>query len=128
MKKALLLFTIIIFAFSMCGCFVVIAGTAAGVGTAVWLSDKLTQEFNAPYDRTIDAAEAALRSLKLEITKKTREAEVTQLRGKYSDGKEIWIDIRKITENSTKVEIRVGALSPDKAASEKILKRIKVYL
>lgn len=128
MKKVLLLFTMVILVLTMYGCFVIIAGTAAGVGTAVWLSDKLTQEFNAPYDRTIDAAEAALRSLKLEITKKTREAEVTQLRSKYSDGKEVWIDIRKITENSTKVEVRVGALSPDKAASERILKRIKVYL
>lgn len=110
------------------GCFALFAGAAAGTGTAVWLSGKLTQQFNTPYERTIKAAEAALRSLKLEITKEAKEATVTQLRSKYSDGREIWIDIRKITEYSTKVEVRVGVVSSDKEASEKILKRIQGYL
>lgn len=110
------------------GCFTLFVGAAAGAGTAVWLSGKLTQQFNTPYERTIDAAEAALRSLKLEVTKEAKEANVTQLRSKYTDGKAIWIDIRRITEHSTKVEVRVGAVSPDKAASEKILKRIQSYL
>lgn len=110
------------------GCIPLLVGTAAGAGTAVWLSGKLTQEFHTGYERTINAAEAALRSLKLEVTKESKEANVTQLRSKYSDGKAIWIDVRKITEESTKVEVRVGGVSPDKAASNKILKRIQSYL
>jgi len=128
MKKVLFAVVISIFLISMYGCIALLAGGAAGAGTAVWLSDKLTQEFNAPYERTIDAAETALKSLKLGITKKTKEEEVTQLISKYTDGKEIWIDIRKITDNSTKVEVRVGVVSPDKIAAEKILSRIKRYL
>ncbi len=110
------------------GCFALFAGAAAGAGTAVWLSDKLTQEFHAPYDRTINATKTALESLKLEVTKETRAGNVTQIRSKYTDGKDIWIDINKITENSTKVSVRVGAVSPDKVASDKILKRIQNYL
>jgi hypothetical protein len=110
------------------GCVALLAGAAAGTGTAVWLSEKLTQEFNVSYKRTINAAERALKSLKLEITREAKEANVTQLKSKYSDGREIWIDIRKVTENSTKVEVRVGAVSPDKAAADKILKRIRRYL
>ncbi len=110
------------------GCFALIAGTAAGAGTAVWLTDKSTQQFNAPYDFTIKAAENALKSLRLELTRETREARVTQLKSKYTDGKEIWIDIRKITENSTKVEVRVGMVNSDKEAASKILKRIQDYL
>jgi hypothetical protein len=110
------------------GCIPLLFGAAGGAGTSVWLSGKLTQEFNQPYDRTITAAENALKSLDLEITKKTRAETVTQFRSKYTDGKEIWIDVRKITEKSTKVEVRVGAISPDKAASDKILKRIQKYL
>ena len=110
------------------GCFALFAGAAGGAGTSVWLSGKLTQQFNASYDRSINAAKSALRSLNLELTKETRETEVTQLRSKYSDGKEIWIDVRRVTENSTKVEVRVGVVNPDKGAAEKILKRIQLYL
>ena len=125
---------IMVFVFSgfllvnMCGCFAVLAGTAGGAGTAGWLSGKLTQEFHASYDRTINAAKSALRSLSLGLIKETRSAEITQLKSKYTDGKEIWIDVRKISEDSTKVEVRVGAVNPDKEASDKILKRIQRYL
>jgi len=128
MKKIVLLFVTGIFLMSIYGCFVVLAGGAAGGGTAVWLSGKLTQEFNATYERTIDAAGSALRSLRLDVTKQTKEENVTQLKSKYTDGKEIWVDVRKVTDNSTKVEVRVGAVNPDKGAADKILKRIQRYL
>ena len=110
------------------GCFAVVAGTAGGAGTAVWLSGKLTQEFNSPYERVIDAAKSALKSLNLEVKKSIKEDKVAQLRSEYTDGKEIWVDIRKITRDSTKVEVRVGAISPDKEAATQILERIQSYL
>ncbi len=109
-------------------CAALLVGAAAGTGTAFWLSGKLTQEFNASYDRTINAAKTALKSLKLEVIKEIREENITQLRSKYSDGKEMWIDISKVTENSTKVEVRVGTVNPNKEAADKILKKIQRYL
>lgn len=114
--------------FNSYGCVALLAGTAAGAGTAVWLSGKLTQEFHSPYERTVAASKKALKSLKLEIVKETHEEKVTQLKADYSDGKEVWIDIRKVAEDSTKVEVRVGGVSPDKTAASKILKRIQKYL
>lgn len=115
--------------FNTCGCIALLAGTAAGgAGTAVWLSGKLTQEFHSPYEKTVMAAKNALTSLKLELKKETKEDDVAQLKSEYSDGKEIWIDIHKITEDSTRVEVRVGAISPNKDAATKILKRIEKYL
>jgi len=110
------------------GCFAVVAGAAGGAGTAAWLSGKLTQEFHASYDRAISASKSALQSLKLEVVKETREPDVDQLRSKYTDGKEIWIDIRRVTEVSTKIEVRVGVVSPDEEAANKILKQIQKYL
>lgn len=110
------------------GCFALFAGAAAGGGTAVWLSNKLTQEFGASYSRTVNAAENALKSLNLAVVKEVHAEDVTQLRSKYTDGKEIWVDIRKTAETSTKVEVRVGAVKPDKEAAGKILKRIQAYL
>ena len=110
------------------GCFALFAGAVGGTGTAVWLSGKLTQEFHSPYEQTVAAAKKALKSLKLEITKEIKEDTVTQLKSRYSDGREIWIDIRKIAEDSSKVEVRVGGVGSNKEAASKILKKIQKYL
>lgn len=112
----------------LAGCIPLIAAGAGGAGTAVWLSGKLTQEFQSSYDKTVVAAKKALETLHLRIDKETKEEAVTQLRSEYSDGKEIWIDIRKTSEASSKVEVRVGAISSDKEASSRILKQIEKYL
>jgi hypothetical protein len=110
------------------GCIPLLAGAAGGAGTAAWLSGKLSQEVNAPFDRTITATESALKSLKLEVTKKTVEQDIAQIMSKYTDGKTIWIDIHRITQASSKIEIRVGAVEGDKQAAAKILKNIQRYL
>lgn len=117
-----------LFLVNICGCVALLAGAAGGAGTAVWLSGKLTQEFHAPYERTISAAKTALKSLNMELEKETHEETVTQLKSKYSDGREIWVDIRKVSEDSSKVEVRVGTLGSNKEAAGKILKRIQRYL
>ena len=78
--------------FNLYGCFLLLAGAAGGTGTAVWLSGKLTQEVNAPYDTAIKAAKSALKSLRLEVTKETKEEAVAQVMSKYNDGRTIWID------------------------------------
>jgi len=114
--------------FNMYGCFLLLAGAAGGTGTAAWLSGKLTQEVNASNDTAIRAAKSALRSLKLELTKETREEAVAQIMSKYTDGRTIWIDIHKITVNTSKIEVRVGGMGSDKAAASKIMKRITRYL
>jgi hypothetical protein len=106
-----------------------LAGAAAGgAGTAVWLSGKLTQVYNVPYEKAVKASERALAALKLKIIKETSEAQVTQLKSEYTDGKDIWIDIKKVTDYSSKVEVRVGGVSYDKDAAAKILKKIERYL
>jgi hypothetical protein len=110
------------------GCVALLAGATGGVGTAVWLSGKLSQEFHSSYEQTTDAAKAALQSLKLETTKETKEGNITQLKSVYTNGKEIWIDIRKVTDNSTRVDVRVGGVKSDEAAADKILKTMQRYL
>ncbi|MFA5117249.1 MAG: DUF3568 family protein [Candidatus Omnitrophota bacterium] len=110
------------------GCVALLAGAAGGAGTAVWLSEKLSQEVNAPFDKAIKASVSALQSLHLEVTKETRQENIAQIISKYTDGKTVWIDIRRITDASSKIDIRVGAIDGDKEASSKILDEIKKYL
>jgi len=110
------------------GCVALLAGAAGGAGTAVWLSEKLSQEVNAPFDKAIKASVSALQSLHLEVTKETRQENVAQIMSKYTDGKTVVIVIRRITDASSKIDIRVGAIDGDKEASSKILNEIKKYL
>lgn len=109
---------------NLCGCFALVAGAAGGAGTAVWLSGKLTQEVNAPFEKAVQAAKSGLQSLKLEVTKETVESDVAQIMARYSDAKTIWVDVRRITATGSKLEVRVGAVNPDKAAADKIIKAI----
>ena len=129
MFKTMLVFIISIFLFmNLTGCVALLAAGAGGAGTAVWFSNKLTQEVDAPFDRTVSAAESALKSLRFPVKKKTVEQNVAQIISEYSDGKTIWVDIRRITEGSSKIDVRVGAIQSDKAAASKILNKIRRYL
>lgn len=109
------------------GCVPLLAGAAGGAGTAAWLSGKLSQEVNASYENAVRAADSGLKSLRLEALKQTATDSITQIRSKYTDGKEIWIDVRRVTESLSRIEVRVGVLG-DKEAAGKILERINRYL
>ena len=127
-KRAVGLVVGLIFLVNISGCFFLAAGAAGGVGTSMWLGDKISQDVNASFDRCLKATRSALKSMNLETTKETVEEDVAQFMSKSSDGKTIWIDVRRITENSSKIEVRVGAVNPDKIESDKILKKIQRYL
>jgi len=109
------------------GCVALLAGAAGGAGTAAWFSDKLTQEVNVPSDKCLSAVKSALKALRLQITKETVKEEVAQVMGKYSDGRTIWIDINRVSQRVSRIEVRVG-VPGDKDAARKILDKINRYL
>lgn len=125
-KLAGVLFSVFLLV-NMSGCVALLAGAAGGAGTAVWLSGKLTQEVNAPFQRSLNATKTALKSLRLKITKETTKEDVAQVMSNYTDGRTIWIDIRRISDLRSRIEVRVGAVG-DKEAALKILTRIMKYL
>lgn len=127
LKNLVYAFVGLVLVLNVSGCWLLVAGAAGGAGTALWLSGKLSDQVSASREVTVEAAEKALTSLNMSVTKKTVAAEVTQIISKYTDGKQVWIDIRPLTSKTTKIEIRVGAAG-DEAASTKILERIKGYL
>jgi hypothetical protein len=112
---------------SLYGCAAVIVGAAAGTGTAIWLSGKLSQEVDGSYDDTVQAVKKALDSMRLRVEKETKKDDITQVISRYNDDSKIWIDVRPITQTTSKVEIRVG-FSGNKEVSRKILDRILKYL
>ena len=126
-RKIIVLAVSVLWLINMCGCVALLAGAAGGAGTAAWLSGKLSQEVNASFDKTLKAAKSALRSFKLKVTKETIEEKVAQVMSNYTDGRTIWIDIHRVSESTSRVEVRVGATG-DKDIARKILDRIIRYL
>jgi len=126
LKKLAMGVVLILFLANSYGCFLLLAGAAGGVGTASWLSGKLVQEVNKPLGDIIKAVEAALKSLKMQIDKKTVTDEVAQIISKFTDQRMVWIDIHRIETSRSRLEVRVGVLS-DKEAARKILDRILRY-
>lgn len=110
------------------GCIALLAGAAVGgIGTATWLSGKLSQEVNGSFDRALNAAKSALRSLTLNVTKETVKDNAAQVMSNYIDGRTVWIDIHRVSVLTTRVEIRVGAAG-DQEAERKIMNKIISYL
>ncbi len=129
LKKTMQLILTGTLALNLCGCLALVAGVAVGgAGTAVWLSGKLTQEFHRPYHATVDGVKSALQSLDLPVVSEKQDENVTQIKGSYTDGSEMWVDITRVTDDSTKVEVRVGGVKPDKDADSIVLKKIQSFL
>jgi hypothetical protein len=126
-KKILSFIFTAIFLLNSAGCVAVVAGAAGGAGTAFWLEGKIKEEVKAPIPKVVKAVTSALKSMRLEITKTTVKDEVAQIKAEYTDKRVVWIDVKKLTGNSSQIEIRVG-MKGDKEASTKILEKIKRYL
>ena len=111
-----------------CGCIAIVAGAAAGAGTAVWISGKLSQEVNATFEKTLIATKSALKSLNLYINKETVTDQVAQLKSTYTDGKTIIIDVERVSALVSRLEVRVGVPVGDKEAAHIIINKILKYL
>lgn len=125
-KIAVLVFSVFLLV-STSGCVALLAGTAGGAGTATWLSGKLTQEVNASFENSLKATRAALKALKMDIEKETVKDNIAQFISNYTDGRQVWIDIRRISQSISKIEVRVG-MKGDKEAARKILDKIVKFL
>ncbi|MCQ9207953.1 MAG: DUF3568 domain-containing protein [Omnitrophica bacterium] len=110
-----------------CGCAVLLVGAAGTAGTAIWLSGKLNQEVDASVDEASQASKAALEALNFQITKETLTSDFVQLKSNYTDGEIIWIDIRRISEAVSRIEVRVG-VPGDKDSARRVLNKIIEYL
>lgn len=109
-KKALLIVLLLASTLQWSGCIFLAAG-AAGAGTAKWLSDKVSQVVNVPLHKTIKSAKAALADVNIDVYKETEAPDVTQLLAKDPAGRQVWVDLRPIDENNTRVEVRVGYMN-----------------
>ena len=118
---------LIVASLSFSGCFALVLGAAAGAGAAAWINGDLEVNLEATVDKVHSATVQGLKRLKLAVTTDSKDIHNAKVRSKYSDGKDVTIDILAITERTSKIKIRVGVFG-DQARSEAILTSIKKYL
>jgi hypothetical protein len=89
-------------------------------------SEKAVRDFNAPSDKTLEATKNAFVSLNLELGDVVTGEKEIKVKGKYADGRAIYIEILKIDSTTSQVKVQVGMV--DKSSAERILEAIDQQL
>ncbi len=131
MKTTILTFVCaMMLAISQGGCIFLAAG-AAGVGTAKWMSDKVGQEVDKPMVKVADAVKDVFKDLHMKMTSESATTQMTQLLAKYSDGRQVWVDVRVVDAHNSRVDVRVGWINGEADAHkilEHIVKKVQAWL
>ena len=110
---------------AMQGC--AVKASEAPRGGTFWGSEKMIRRVDVGFDSTVEAVRAGLESLALDITKESIVDNAAQFRSNYTDGKTMWIEVRKLSESKSYIGVRVGMIT-DEEASKNILDTIQEYL
>jgi hypothetical protein len=107
----------------MSGCALVLAGSA-GAGTAVYVKGELQTNLEAPLERSIEATNRAVNNLEFMKISEEVDKMTGEITARTAQDKKIKIKLDKVTDNTTKISIRVGIFG-DKALSHSLLEEIK---
>jgi len=113
-----------VLALTSSGCFALAVGAAGGAGGAVYVLGKLTEEVNHEVPVVHEAAVHAMKDLGLKLSEDRADQLSAHLESEFSDGTNVWIDMKAIADNRTKLVIRVG-VTGDEARARKIDDAIK---
>lgn len=120
---------LLVVAIQLAGCpaAVFVAGGAAGAGGVVWVKGKLKEQLDSPLTKVHEATITALKVFELPVEKNVKDKLAAKVESRFADGKQLWIDIRSVTESLTEISIRIGVFG-NKTRSERILGKIREYL
>ncbi len=111
---------------SGCVLFVAGAAAAAGVGTYAYVSGELTGSESVSLDRAYSASQAAMKDLEFPVLNKSKDALQAELTARTAADKRILIKLKKVSEGTTEIRIRVGTFG-DESLSRMILDKIKSH-
>ncbi len=113
------LFLIFITGFALLGVYGCIALMAA-----TGQISKAQQVFDADYFSTVKAVRSALRSQNITLVKAVFEDDHARIKARYNQEKFVYINLLKISQTQTKVEIAIGRSDADKENQEILLRSI----
>lgn len=107
------------------GCFLFVAGAGAGAG-AVWYYGALKSTEEADHKTVFEAAKGALEELEIPVQTTNVDATVATIEGETADSKQVNISVKRLTENTSELVIRVGL--SDEARARLIYDKTKARL
>ena len=109
------------------GCIWFLAGAAAGAGAVVWVSGKLKKKYDVPVGRASAAASGAVKGLGFRVESDVHDASCARIKAQRADGKPVWVDVDRVTDTTSEVTVRVGAMG-DKEAAMQVMDAIDARL
>ena len=103
------------------------AGAAGAVAIVKYLDGDLDASVDAPPVRTVEAAKMAVQELQIKVATAQSSSLDGQLVAYTATDTKVKIKVNQLTEQSSKVTIRVGTWG-DKDMSLRILEKIKAHL
>lgn len=127
-KRLQLVALLCCFLIGLSGCsrkWAVIGAAAAAVGTSAYFYVKgdLKRNYEAPIDKTWQAAVKSVEDLGLSTESKQKDAFNGVIKGKMADGKSFTVTVKRLGENLTEVGVRIGTFG-NKEISESIHNKI----
>jgi len=108
------------------GCVAVVAAGAAG-GTVAYVRGALKATLDRPVERVGDATNRAVQDLKFALVSSRVDAVSGDIIARTARDVKVEIQLKKVSDNSTAVDIRVGVFG-DQAISQQLLARIQKNL
>ncbi len=108
------------------GCLVAAAG-AAGAGTVAYIRGELSSTLDAPYENAVRAANRGIQQLEFAKISENKDALTAIIISRTADDKKIEVKVTKITDSTTRIQIRVGVFGHE-ALSLTVLDKIKENL
>lgn len=108
------------------GCAVILAGSA-GAGTVAYIKGELQTNLEASLEKSIEATRSAVENLKFIKISEEVDKLTGEIIARTSQDEKITIRLNKVTENTTKISIRVGMFG-DQTLSHSLLEEIKKEL
>ncbi len=108
------------------GCVAVVAAGAAG-GTVAYVRGALKATLDQPVERVGVAATQAVQDLKFALVSSRVDAVSGDIIARTARDVKIEIQLKKVSDNSTQVDIRVGVFG-DQAISQQVLAQIQKNL
>ena len=115
------------------GCWLLVVGAVAGAAavTVAYVDGGLDATYGAPYDQVVTASEKAVAQLEFAKPEEQRDALSDTLTTHDAKGARVQIIVTRLSDTSTKVSIRVGAIGDtkgDQAMANTINDKIKANL
>jgi DnaJ-class molecular chaperone len=107
------------------GCLVAAAG--AGASAVAYVRGELSSQVEKPQAKVFKASQAALDELKFVKISAREDALNAEILARNSEDKKIEIKLEKVSDNNTRIRIRVGVFG-DERISQAVLEKIKAEL